>query len=223
MRSYGTPKRWWASISSSPLFIRVAESMVIFPPMSQVGWASASSRGHRVEVGAAAERAAAGGEHEPVHRAGPLAGDQLEQRGVLGVHRQQLRARGLGQRRHELAAHHEALLVGQREVDALAQRRDRGAEAGRAHQGVQHEVAVGVGDQLDEALGAPPAPPPASAPTPAPRRPGPRARRGSRHAQPPARAAAPSSRPRRGPPPPAPHCARPRRAPACRWSRSSRR
>src|SRR5919112_3397222 len=41
--SYGVPNRWWASISSRPLFIRVAESIVILPPMSQVGGASASS------------------------------------------------------------------------------------------------------------------------------------------------------------------------------------
>src|SRR5918992_3568579 len=41
--SYGTPNRWWASISSSPLFISVAESTVIFPPICQVGCASASS------------------------------------------------------------------------------------------------------------------------------------------------------------------------------------
>src|SRR6476469_4299910 len=43
MRSYGTPNRWWASIASKPLFIRVAESIVIRPPMRQVGCASASS------------------------------------------------------------------------------------------------------------------------------------------------------------------------------------
>ena len=55
--------------------------------------------------------------------------------------------------RHELAAHHEALLVGEREVDALAERRHRRAEPGGAHQRVQHEVAVGIGDQLDEPLG----------------------------------------------------------------------
>ncbi len=39
-----TPKSQWASITSSPLFIRVAESMVILGPMLQVGWRSASSR-----------------------------------------------------------------------------------------------------------------------------------------------------------------------------------
>ncbi len=41
--SYGVPNRWWASISSSPLFISVAESIVILPPIAQVGCASACS------------------------------------------------------------------------------------------------------------------------------------------------------------------------------------
>src|SRR4051795_3153972 len=41
--SYGTPKRWCASISSRPLFMSVAESIVILPPIVHVGCASASS------------------------------------------------------------------------------------------------------------------------------------------------------------------------------------
>ena len=43
MRSYGVPNRWCASITSRPLFISVAESIVILPPIAQVGCASASS------------------------------------------------------------------------------------------------------------------------------------------------------------------------------------
>ena len=43
IRSYGVPNRWWASITSRPLFISVAESIVILPPIAQVGCASASS------------------------------------------------------------------------------------------------------------------------------------------------------------------------------------
>ncbi len=39
-----TPKSQRASITSRPLFMRVAESIVIFGPMRQVGWARASSR-----------------------------------------------------------------------------------------------------------------------------------------------------------------------------------
>ena len=43
MRSYGKPKRKYASITSRPLFASVAESMVIFAPIDHVGCASASS------------------------------------------------------------------------------------------------------------------------------------------------------------------------------------
>ena len=43
MRRYSTSKRKWASMTSSPLFIMVALSMVTLGPMLQVGWRSASS------------------------------------------------------------------------------------------------------------------------------------------------------------------------------------
>ena len=41
--SAGTPKSHLASITSKPLFISVAESMVIFAPMFHVGWRNASA------------------------------------------------------------------------------------------------------------------------------------------------------------------------------------
>ena len=43
MWSRGMSKRWCASITSRPLFIRVAESMVTFGPIDQRGWFSACS------------------------------------------------------------------------------------------------------------------------------------------------------------------------------------
>ena len=43
MRSAGTPKSQRASITSKPLFMSVAESMVIFAPMSHVGCFRASA------------------------------------------------------------------------------------------------------------------------------------------------------------------------------------
>ena len=43
IRSAGRPKRWWASMTSRALFIIVAESIVIFGPMSQLGCRSACS------------------------------------------------------------------------------------------------------------------------------------------------------------------------------------
>ena len=131
IRSYGVPNRWWASISSRPLFISVAESIVILPPIAQVGCASASSTVTSSSSArrAPAKRPAAGGDRQPLDRARRLAGEQLVKRGVLGVDRHDLRAGGLGERRHELAADDERLLVGERQVDALAERRDRRARA----------------------------------------------------------------------------------------------
>ena len=142
-------------MSSRPLFMSVAESIVILPPICQVGWASASSivtssSCSRVRP---AKRTARRREHEPVDGAGALAGDQLVQRGVLGVDGQDLGARGLGERHHELAADDERLLVGEREIDALAERRDRRAEPGRADEGVQDEVGGGLHDEPHETLG----------------------------------------------------------------------
>ena len=73
IRSYGVPNRWWASMTSRPLFMSVAESIVILPPIAHVGCASASSTVTPASSPrrAAAERAADGGDDEPVDRARP--------------------------------------------------------------------------------------------------------------------------------------------------------
>ncbi len=112
-------------MTSSPLFMSVAESMEILPPIAHVGCVERLLDGDLREVGpgAPAERAAAGGEHELLDRAGRLAGQELEQRRVLGVHREQLGSGRLRQGHHELAADDERLLVGQGEIDPLPQRR----------------------------------------------------------------------------------------------------
>src|SRR3954447_8725090 len=119
MRSYGVANRWWASMSSSPLFISVAESIVILPPIAHVGWRSASStvtpassarvrprNGPPLAVSTSFStvpapwpgRGPAGGGHQELLD-GPraLAVEQLVQRGVLGVHRHDARAGGLGE------------------------------------------------------------------------------------------------------------------------------
>ena len=60
-----TPNSQCASITSSPLFISVAESIVIFRPIRQVGCCSASVGGHRArdrDAAAAAERSARRGQ-----------------------------------------------------------------------------------------------------------------------------------------------------------------
>ena len=113
---------------------------MIRPPISQVGCASASAGRDPGEVGAAAKRPAGGGQDEPLDRARALAAQQLEDRRVLGVDRQDPRLGRLGERRDELAADDEALLVGEREVDALAERDDRRPEAGDADDRVEDEV-----------------------------------------------------------------------------------
>ena len=112
-------------MTSRPLFISVAESIVIFPPISHVGWRSASSTVTDSSSArrAPAERAARGGQDEPVDGARRLPGDQLVQGRVLGVDRQDARAGRLGELHDELAADDERLLVGERQVDPLAERR----------------------------------------------------------------------------------------------------
>ncbi len=75
----------------------VDESTVIFGPIRQVGWASASSTVTAGELarGAAPERAPAGREHQPGHLVGAVPGPQaLVQGAVLGVHGHDLGTRG---------------------------------------------------------------------------------------------------------------------------------
>jgi len=62
------------------------------------------------------------------------------------------RAGGLGERPDELAADDQRLLVGERQVDPLPQRRHGRPETGRADQRVEDEVRIGFDDQPDEAL-----------------------------------------------------------------------
>ena len=133
-----------------------------------------------------------------VHGARRLGADQLVERGVLGVDRHHPRVGRLGQRGDQLAADHQALLVGERDVDALGERDDRRAEPGGADDPVQDQVGAGGGDQLADALLAG-----EDARRPrllgaARRRPRRRARPRARRARAPARAAPPSSSRRRG-------------------------
>src|ERR1700761_6770540 len=95
---YGVPKRWCASITSRPLFIRVAESIVILPPIDQVGGRLAAER-------------AAGRRHDQLRdRARALARHQLVDRRVLGVDRQDARPGRLRQVADQLPAHDPRLL-----------------------------------------------------------------------------------------------------------------
>src|SRR5712691_9578286 len=100
-----------ASMTSRPLFMRVAESTVILAPIRQVGWFSASSTVTRAG-------SAGGGEQHPAHLRAVVALEALEDRAVLGIHRQQRDAALAGRGGHQAARHHQGFLVGQR--DALA-------------------------------------------------------------------------------------------------------
>ena len=81
-------------MTSSPLFIIVAESIVFLVPMRQVGCASAASRFAPCISSArrAPKRSAGGGEHDRGDSRTFLADEALEDRAVLAVDRQQARA-----------------------------------------------------------------------------------------------------------------------------------
>ena len=76
-------------MSSRPLFIRVAESMVIFAPMCQLGVLEGVCTGLAAQLlGGHAEEGAAG--EQNFSQAGALSLSCIEDGGVLSVHRQQL-------------------------------------------------------------------------------------------------------------------------------------
>ena len=87
-------------MTSRPLFIIVAESIVILGPIFQVGWASASSTVIAVErvEPAFPEGAARGRQDQPARLPGIPAAQRLVDRAVLGVHREQLGAACAGLR-----------------------------------------------------------------------------------------------------------------------------
>ena len=80
----------------------------------------------------------------PADHVGPAAAEGLGERRVLGVDGDDLT--GGGGTRHEAAANDQRLLVGQRQLGACSQAPKGGAEAGRAGDGVQDEVAVHPGE-----------------------------------------------------------------------------
>ena len=102
-----------ASITSRPLFIIVAESMLILAPIDHIGWRSAASgvaRGHLLPAGGA-ERAARRGQDDPLDGAAVAVGHRLEDRVVLGIDRQQRRAGLAHGAQHHLAGADQASLL----------------------------------------------------------------------------------------------------------------
>jgi hypothetical protein len=77
-----------------------------------------------------------------VHLRAVVAHETLEDRAVLGVHRQERHAPRAGGRGHEGPRHDERLLVGERHRLPRPDRRHGGEQARPAHDGGEHEVGV---------------------------------------------------------------------------------
>ena len=100
----------------------------------------------------APERAARRGQHQRLERLRGSALQALLQRRVLAVDRQQQTAAAAHGGGHQLAARHQALLVGEGQVAAGVERRHRGLEPGGADDRVQHDVGSERAHQLHHAV-----------------------------------------------------------------------
>ena len=124
-------------MTSSPLFIIDAESMVIFCPMLQFGCFKRLRQGRLLDIGGGPgpERSAGCGDDD-ANQFLPIARTQrLEQRVMFGIRRQDA---GPGLRRalhEEIAGANKAFLVGKRDRRAAIHRRERGFQSGRAADG----------------------------------------------------------------------------------------
>ena len=113
-------------MSSRPLFISVAESMVIFGPIDQLGCVSASAGVAAAisSVRPVAERPARAGEDDALDVVDAPALEQLEDRVVLGIDRQDRRRRAArAAAMNSVAGGDQAFLVGERDARAGARSR----------------------------------------------------------------------------------------------------
>ena len=99
---------------------------------------------------AAPERAAGAGEHERVDLLRRPSLEALEERGVLAVDREDAPAAAPLRLECELAGGDEALLVREREVDAVLERPERRVDAGEPDDGVEDDVGLAAVEQLGE-------------------------------------------------------------------------
>ena len=156
MADGGVPNSQCASMTSRPLFISVAESMVILRPIRQVGWLRAASTvtPARASAEQVPERPARGGQDQPAHfrRVAPV--QALVDGVVLAVDRQHVDAVRPRQVHDQAAGHHQHFLVGERDALAGANRRDHRFERRGARRGAQHGVDVVARHQLDQGLRA---------------------------------------------------------------------
>jgi hypothetical protein len=99
---------------------------------------------------AAAERPARGREHEALHRLRRAPLEALEERRMLAVDGKEPSPTPLPGARCEVASRHEALFIGEREVDPGLERGERRRQAGEADDGIQDDVRLGRADERVE-------------------------------------------------------------------------
>src|SRR6266508_3870869 len=96
----------------------------------------------------ASEGASGGGEHERMHLVDTPALEALERGRVLAVDRNQPSAAPPPGLERELAGGDQALLVREREIDAVLQRPERRRQPGEADDGIEDEVGLGALEEL---------------------------------------------------------------------------
>ena len=150
----GMSKSQRASTTSRPLFIRVAESMVIFAPIFQFGCCSARSgvtscNSSRLRV---PEGSAGGGEDQAVDVLFAVSFQRLEDRAVFTVDRKNADAMLSRFVLHQFPRHDHRLFIGQRDLLSASNGRQGRDEAGAADNSGNDEFGFGRSGDLDQAF-----------------------------------------------------------------------
>ena len=156
MASAETPKSQCASMTSRPLFISVAESMVIFRPICHVGWRSAASgrTAPSAARGISSKRASRGRQDEAAHLVGRAAVQALVDRVVFTVHRQNGHSVAAGRGGDQFTGHDQHFLVGKGDALAGFDGSHHRLEPRRACGRAQDDVSRGFGGYRNQAFGA---------------------------------------------------------------------
>ena len=133
-----------ASITSRPLFISVAESMVILRPIRHVGCRNASSglAARELRRRHFAERPARSRQDDPLDLLAPAPMQTLMNCVVLAVYWKDRDTAGARRRGHERTRHHEHFLVGQRDGFARVNCGEDSLERRRAGRRADDDVGV---------------------------------------------------------------------------------
>ena len=150
--SGGTSNSHRASMTSSPLFMRVAESTVILAPIRQVGWFSASATVTRARSAAFMVRK---GPPEAVSRMRRTSARLWPSRHWKTALCSESTGRSgdpalAGRRGHQAARHHERLLVGERHALAALDGGHRRQQTGAAHDGREDHVGLDLAGERHE-------------------------------------------------------------------------